>query len=67
MDIYGGIKMGFKIKCKKCGDIIDGELKGRLIWCSCESCAIDETEYYARIIGDAENYEVVEGDSGWKI
>ena len=27
-----------KIKCKKCGDIIDGELKGRLIWCSCESC-----------------------------
>lgn len=49
------------IKCKKCGDVIDGELKGRLIWCSCESCAIDETEYYSRIIGDAENYEVVEG------
>ena len=56
-----------KIKCKKCGEIIDGELKGRLIWCSCESCAIDETEYYTRIIGDLEDYERIEGDSGWKI
>ena len=51
-----------KIKCKKCGDIVEGGYRGRLVWCSCESCAVDETEYYARIIGDPENWEHVEGD-----
>ena len=53
------------IKCKKCGDIVDGGYKGRLVYCSCESCAVDETEYYARIIGDADGWEIVEGESGW--
>lgn len=52
-----------KIKCKKCGDVIDGEFKGRLIWCACESCAIDETEYYARIIGEQEDYEKIEEEA----
>lgn len=52
-----------KIKCKKCGDVIDGEFKGRLIWCACESCAIDETEYYARIIGEPEDYEKIEEEA----
>lgn len=53
------------IKCKKCGDIVDGGYKGRLVWCSCESCAIDETEYYARIMGDREDYEIIRGGAGW--
>lgn len=56
-----------RIRCKKCGEIIDGELKGRLVWCACERCAIDETEYYARILGDPDDYEKIEGDSGWTI
>lgn len=49
-----------KIKCKKCGDIVEGDKKGHLITCSCESCMIDETPYYYRIIGDRKNWEYAE-------
>ena len=38
-----------KIKCKECGDIIQGDMKGTLIWCKCGNCFIDETEHYARV------------------
>ena len=48
-----------KIKCKKCGDIIEGDRKGTLIWCSCESVGIDETEWYTRLLGDENDYEVL--------
>ena len=51
-----------KIKCKKCGDIIEGDKKGHLIWCKCHSCAIDETPYYYRLIGNFEDYERLEED-----
>ena len=46
-----------KIKCRLCGTIIEGDKKGTMIWCKCGKCAIDETKYYARIIGDFEDYE----------
>jgi len=49
-----------KIKCLKCGDIIEGDKKGTYIECKCKNIAIDETEYYYRIIGDLEDFEVVE-------
>ena len=39
-----------KIKCKKCGDIIEGDKRGTLIYCSCRAIAIDETRWYARIL-----------------
>ena len=45
-----------KIKCNHCGDI----LTGAYIQCSCGKCAIDETPYYFRIIGNFEDYEVLE-------
>lgn len=48
-----------KIKCKLCGDIIEGDKKGHLIWCSCKKCAIDEIPYYCRIIGNFEDYEKI--------
>lgn len=48
-----------KIKCKLCGDIIEGDKKGHLISCSCGKCHIDETPYYVRIGGDKENIEEV--------
>ena len=51
-----------KIKCKLCGDIIEGDKKGHLISCKCESCHIDETPYYVRILGFPENIEEVEGE-----
>jgi hypothetical protein len=48
-----------KIKCKKCGDIIEGDGKGTLIWCSCRSIGIDETEWYTRLLGNPEDYEKI--------
>lgn len=46
-----------KIKCKKCGSIIEGDKKGHLIFCECKSCYIDETPYYCRIGGNREDFE----------
>ena len=46
-----------KIRCKKCNDIIEGDGKGTYITCSCKACAIDETPYYTRVIGNVEDYE----------
>jgi len=48
-----------KIKCKKCGDIIEGDKRGTFIQCSCKSIAIDENKLYTRLIGEPENYEEV--------
>ena len=49
-----------KIKCNHCGDILEGDKKGTYISCSCGKCAIDETPYYFRIIGNLEDFEVLE-------
>ena len=49
-----------KIKCNYCGDILEGDKKGTYIQCSCGKCAIDETPYYWRIIGNFEDFEVLE-------
>jgi hypothetical protein len=51
-----------KIKCKLCGDIVEGDKKGNLICCKCGKCAIDETPYYYRLIGNTEDYEEIKGD-----
>lgn len=48
-----------KIKCKKCGDIIEGDKKGHLISCKCNSCSIDETPYYYRVIGNLKDIEEI--------
>ena len=52
-----------KIKCKKCNDIIEGDKRGTYIECKCKAIAIDETEYYWRIIGNEEDFEeIIEND-----
>lgn len=48
-----------KIKCKLCGDILEGDKKGTFIQCSCKSCYIDETSYYVRVGGNLEDIEEV--------
>lgn len=48
-----------KIKCKKCGEVIEGDKKGTYITCKCKAIAIDETTYYVRINGDIEDFEEV--------
>lgn len=48
-----------KIKCKHCGEVIEGDKKGTYITCKCGKIAIDETEYYWRINGNREDFEEV--------
>ena len=54
--------MGTKIKCKLCGDIIEGDRKGNLISCKCNACFIDETPYYYRIGGNPDEIYLIEKD-----
>ena len=49
-----------KLRCRKCNDVIEGDKKGTYITCKCKAIAIDETEYYWRIIGNREDFEEVE-------
>ena len=58
--------MGTKIKCLKCGDIIEGDRKGHLINCSCKSCYIDETPDYYRIRGDPEFITIFDNEGNEK-
>ena len=48
-----------KIRCKLCDTVVEGDKKGHLIWCKCGKCAIDETKYYYRIIGNIADYEEI--------
>lgn len=52
-----------KIKCTNCNDIIEGDKKGTYIQCKCGKCAVDETEYYCRIIANREDFEEVKEES----
>lgn len=49
-----------KLRCRKCNDVIEGDKKGTYITCKCGAIAVDETEYYWRIIGNKEDFEEVE-------
>lgn len=35
-----------KIKCKKCGDIIESMYRHDFKWCSCGQCAVDGGQDY---------------------
>lgn len=48
-----------KIKCKNCNQIIKGDKKGTYISCQCKKCAIDETQYYTRVIGNFDDWEEI--------
>ena len=52
-------KMAPKIKCKKCGDIIQSKHRHDMVWCSCHSVAVDGGTDYFRWCGDKENWEFV--------
>lgn len=49
-----------KIRCRICGDVIEGDKKGTFINCKCGRIAINETEYYVRIIGDMADMSIIE-------
>lgn len=51
-----------KIKCKKCGDILEGDKKGTWKTCTCKAIYIDETKWYCRVGGKLEDIEEVKED-----
>lgn len=53
-----------KIKCFKCGDVIQSDGNGKFVQCSCGGCYIDETKYYCRVGGNFDTY-FVEKDGDW--
>lgn len=55
-----------KLRCNKCNDVIEGDKKGTYIECKCGAIAIDETEYYYRVIGNPEDVEEVGSDNNDK-
>ena len=46
-----------KIKCKKCGDIIESKSTNDYKRCSCETVAVDGGKDYLKRIGTEEQYE----------
>lgn len=46
-----------KIKCKKCGDVIESTYRHDFKMCSCEAVGVDGGHDYLRRIGKEEDYE----------
>lgn len=46
-----------KIKCKKCGDIIESKNRHDFVSCKCESVAVDGGNSYLKRIGNREDWE----------
>ena len=46
-----------KIKCKKCGDVIESEYTHDFRMCRCGACAVDGGHDYLRRLGNLDNWE----------
>lgn len=46
-----------RIKCKKCGDIIESRHLHDYVACSCGACAVDGGHDYLRRLGNPDNWE----------
>jgi len=52
-----------KIKCLKCGDIIESKDRHDFVWCKCGAVAVDGGLEYRKRVGDIFNIEDL---SEWK-
>ena len=43
-------------ECAKCGDVIYSHYNGEFRSCKCGAIAVDQTRYYARYIGNKEDF-----------
>jgi len=41
-----------KIQCKKCGNIIGSKTVHQMVWCKCDSVAVDGGKEYLKRTGD---------------
>lgn len=46
-----------KIKCKKCGDVIESKSTNDLKRCSCGAVAVDDGKEYLKRLGNEKYYE----------
>lgn len=54
--------MGEKIKCLKCGDIIESKHRHHFVMCSCRACFVDGGDDYLRIGGDFSKMRIIKED-----
>lgn len=54
------MKTQYWYKCKKCGSMICGDTGYDYIPCACGAIAIDGGPHYIRVIGNAEDIEILE-------
>jgi DNA-directed RNA polymerase subunit N (RpoN/RPB10) len=52
-----------RIKCLKCGDIIESKYRWNMVWCSCKAVAVDGGQDYFRRVGNPEDYEELNDES----
>ena len=58
---------GPKIRCRKCGDIIQSMYRHDFVWCSCKRVAVDGGGWYCRILFENENdFEIIQGENDEK-
>lgn len=48
-----------RIKCLKCGDIIESTYRHDWVQCSCGACFVDGGHDYSRIGGNLEDIEIL--------
>lgn len=46
-----------RIRCKKCGDIIESTYRHDFVQCSCGACFVDGGHDYMRVGGDIDDWE----------
>lgn len=59
--------MGERIRCKKCGDILQSKHRHDFQMCKCGSCYIDGGDDYCRVGGEKEDIEWIDRNEGKKI
>jgi Zn finger protein HypA/HybF involved in hydrogenase expression len=53
-----------KYECLLCNNVVYSEYSGHYCQCSCGKLAVDQTEYYTRILGTPTKYkEVIDDES----
>ena len=50
------------LQCTHCNDTIHSSYSGEYVSCKCCKIGVDQTEYYTRIIGNEEDYLVVNNE-----
>ena len=48
-----------KLKCTKCGAIIESKYRHDMVWCDCGAIAIDGGSEYTKITGNNGDFEVM--------